>query len=59
MLSEQEKIKLAKAAFKKFVDRMRELLCEQKFLFDHLMEKIEARKIKECRGKICDIYKNK
>lgn len=57
MQTEQEKIKLAKAAFERYVKRLRELLNEQKFLFDHLMEKIEARKIRECRGKICDVYK--
>lgn len=57
MQNEQQKIKLAKAAFERYVKRLRELRMEQKFLFDNMMEKIEARKIKDCRGKICDVYK--
>lgn len=56
-MTDQEKIKLAKKAFEKYVKRLRELLLGQKSLFDDIMEKIEARKIKECRGKICDVYK--
>lgn len=57
MLSEQEKIRLARAAFDRFVRRISELLEEQKLLFERIMGKIEARKIKECKGKICEIYK--
>lgn len=56
-LSEQEKIKLAKAAFDKFIKRIAELLEEQKLLFERVMEKVEAKKINECRGKICEVYK--
>lgn len=59
MLSEQEKIKLAKAAFQRFIKKIAELLMEQKFLFERLMKKIEARKIKECQGKICEVYKKR
>jgi len=59
MTSEQEKIRLAKAAFEKFLKGIVELLEEQKHLLERIMGKIEQRKIKECRGKICDIYKKK
>lgn len=59
MLSEQEKIKLAKSAFERFIKRISELLEEQKQLFEQLMVKIENRKINECRGKICEVYKKK
>lgn len=57
MLSEQEKIKAAKSAFEKFIKRIAELLEEQKILLERIMGKIEARKIKECKEKICEIYK--
>lgn len=43
--SEQEKIKIAKNAFEKFIKRIAELLEEQKFLFERIMGKIEQRKI--------------
>lgn len=59
MLSEQEKIKIVKTAFEKFIKRIAELLEEQKILFERIMGKIEQRKINECRGKICEIYKKK
>lgn len=59
MLSEQEKIKLAQGAFEKFIRRISELLDEQKQLFERIMKEIEERKIRECRGKICEVYKKK
>jgi len=59
MLSEQEKIKLAKVAFERFKQKIIVLLSEEKRLFERIMGKIEARKISECREKICDIYRKK
>lgn len=59
MLTEQEKIRLAKVAFERFLQKIIVLLSEEKQLFERIMGKIEQRKIGECRGKICEIYKKK
>jgi len=59
MLSEQEKIKVARSAFQKFIDTVSKLLIEQKVLFEKIMRQIETRKIAEHRGKIKDIYSPK
>lgn len=57
--SEQEKIKIAKSAFQRFVDTVMKLLAEQRVLFEKIMKQIEARKIAEHRRKIKDIYSSK
>ncbi|MDP3056966.1 MAG: hypothetical protein Q8N37_00390 [bacterium] len=59
MSTEQQKIRLAKIAFERFLQKIILLLGEEKQLFERIMGKIEQRKINECRGKICEIYKNK
>ncbi|MBU3964807.1 hypothetical protein KJ695_00140 [Patescibacteria group bacterium] len=54
--SEQEKIKIVKSAFQKFVDTVLKLLAGQRALFEKIMKQIEARKIAEHREKIKNIF---
>lgn len=56
-LSEQEKIRLLKNAFDKFLQKIIILIGEEKELVERIKENIERRKMTECRGRICEIYK--
>lgn len=51
-LSEGEKIKLAKSAFQKFFEKIKELCGEQKFLFEKILKRIEERKIAKIKEEI-------
>jgi len=44
MLTEQEKIAAAKAAYEKFLTAISELLIEQKEMFGKILQKMEERK---------------
>lgn len=58
-LSEKEKIRLAKISFERYLQKILILIDEEKRLFERTMEKIEQRKVNECRGSICEIYKKR
>lgn len=51
-LSEQEKIKLAKSAFQKFLDKIKELYKQQRFLFEKILKRIEERKMAKLKEEI-------
>ncbi len=57
--SKQEKIKIVKSAFQKFVNTVMKLLAEQRALFEKIMKQIEEQKIAEHREKIKNIYISK
>lgn len=59
MQTEQEKIKKLDEAFEKFLGKIIVSYDKEKILFEKVMEKINQRKIRECRGKICEIFKKK
>lgn len=59
MLSEKEKIKLAKDAFGKFADTVAKLLIKHRVLFEEIMKEVTERKTAEHRDKIKDIYNSK
>ncbi len=59
MLTEQEKIRMAKAAFEKFADTVARLLIEHRAMFEEIMEEVTERKTAEHRSKIKDIYNSK
>lgn len=56
MLSEQEKIKLAREAFQEFRNTVMQALAEQRVLFEKILKRTEERKIAEHREQIKTIY---
>lgn len=58
MLTEQEKMAAAKAAYEKFLTAISELLIEQKDLFGKILHKMEERKINAESKKRRDNFMN-
>ncbi len=58
MLTDKEKIKIAKNAFEKFKIKIDELFSRQNGLFERIMERITEKKIKEHKEKLSSLYKH-